>query len=116
MGIRFDFIRKLADEERLKRDLFATFDDVIASGDKDGRIRTVLGADLEAGRVYANKAISSEFKQEVKMFPSSRSKDLLDSSVIALAKSNPPLTEEDQMDMDEQEERFRDRVVNSFGW
>lgn len=110
------FIKQLAEEERLKREVFVSFEDMLASGDKDGRIRTVLGPDLEAGRVYANKAASLDFKAEVKAFPQTRMKDTLDGAVIALAKSIPPMSEDEEDSVSEQDEQFRTREVNSFGY
>jgi predicted phage terminase large subunit-like protein len=112
------FLRELAENQRLERGIFVTFGDVSAIGDKDARIRSVLGPDLEAGRVYVNRVpgVGTEFKQEVKSFPQAHLKDVLDASVIALAKNMAPLSEEEEEGIEEQEEAFRSRITNAFGW
>ena len=110
------FLRQLAEDEKVKREIWVTFDDVSAVSDKDARIRSVLASDLEAGRMYAPRSGALEFREEVKGFPQARLKDLLDASVTALVRNQTPMSDDEEFEIDEQDRKFSERVVSSFGW
>ena len=109
-------LKPLAEEERFRRGIWVAFDDVTPVGDKDARIRAGLGSVLERGEFYINENCATDFVSQVKGFPQSHMKDLLDATVIALNAVGTPDAEDDQRAVSSQFEKFKNRKVNYAGW
>lgn len=111
-------LKQFAEEERLRRKAFISFDGVPALGDKVVRIRGCLGPELEAGRIWVNEAIAPDFGMELKVFPQNKYRmDVLDASVHAIRGLIPPFSEEEEVSRNERDEEFiRETAGNVAGW
>lgn len=99
---------KLIQAEERNRHLPLNLLPVTATGDKDARIRTELQPRLERSQVYIVEGFYGLFVSELKGFPTSRKKDILDALSIALKASSIPRS---PLDIEEEEERMASRAV-----
>jgi hypothetical protein len=87
-----------------------------AMGDKDARIRSTLQPLLDAKRLYVVEAFSSALNEELRSFPQSRRKDVLDALQIAVSNRFTP---EDELARERRklaEERWKHRTQNVCGY
>lgn len=86
----FKLLGPLFEDEQAKRGLNANLMPYPALGDKDTRIRSNLQPFLAEEKLYVNEADYDLVMEEVRAFPQSYKKDILDAMASAIAKSIPP--------------------------
>lgn len=91
-------IRPLLEKERnvFWKNAWVSFRDLDAGGDKDGRIRFMLGPLGARGLLWVCEGTGREFLDELALFPAAKyKKDALDASEKALRELRTPETEEE---------------------
>jgi len=113
----FKALGSLLSEEENRRRRWLSLVAVSATGDKDATIRTTLQPLLAQGKIYAVPGSREIIGEEVRSFPSSRRKDVLDMMKIAIKGSVRPLSAEERADEDEYDRRWRTRrrTVTGYG-
>ncbi len=112
----FKALDSLLTEEENRRKRWLSKVAVTATGDKDATIRTTLQPLLAQGKIYADDRSVDMIMEEVRSFPSSRKKDILDMMKIAVRGSVKPLTESERNDEEEYENRWRNRRRSVTGY
>lgn len=86
-------------------------------GDKDARIRTALQPPLAEGRIWVAEPLFDLLWEEMRSFPQSARKDILDMLATAVRSLNRPLTAKEERDHAEAGKRWSRRAaVNSAGY
>jgi hypothetical protein len=98
----YKLLTPLLREEQVKRGVPLGLRDVTASGDKDARIRTGIEGVLSKGLVYAVPSAKTLVEEELKSFPNSLKKDILDAFALAERGSVAPRT---SLEIEEEEEQ-----------
>jgi hypothetical protein len=96
---------------------------VPALGEKETTIRNIIQPYLNRSKLYCDERVYSYLMEELKIFPS-RSMDILDALKIAIYKSYRPESDDDDVDTDDNDERFsrtkrdtsRDKVSSISGY
>jgi hypothetical protein len=101
-------LRSILERERHQRSIHLNIQGCPAIGDKDVRIRTLIGNPLAQGCIWLNKNCRyGDFIDEQKIFPSNRyRKDVLDMSSMAIQRLSRPLSTEETREQEEQDEEF----------
>ncbi len=110
----FRLLRGLMDDEQAKREKWIHLAPQSAVGDKDANIRTTLQPLFEKGLIYCVPTAIDNVMQEVRMFPNSRKKDILDAITLAEKASVCPESPEVIEEEEEREEMMalgRNRVT-----
>jgi hypothetical protein len=89
-------LQPLLTAECRRRNIFVTIEGRAAVGDKVARIRNVFAPELQGGRIYVERDIERTFLEEKNVFPTSRLRDLLDASEMALSSLNTPYSDEEE--------------------
>jgi len=92
--------------ESFKRDTYVNIIPVFATYDKDARIRNSVGLALQKGEVYLTDEHGAEFREELKGFPISKKKDVLDESDKAFTELRRPFSAEEVAEAIEEDEEF----------
>lgn len=91
----FKVLGHLLEEEQSKRGIFANIRPYPAVGDKDARIRGNLQPYLEDEKLYVAESDYELVMEELRAFPQSYKKDILDAMASAISQSvEPPKPEE----------------------
>jgi phage terminase large subunit-like protein len=88
----FKILGSLLEEEQRKRGIWANVRPYPALGDKDARIRGNLQPYLEDKKLYVAESDMELIMEELRAFPQSYKKDILDAMGSAIAQSTPPST------------------------
>jgi hypothetical protein len=108
-------LKPILDREALERDVALYFKPLPEGGDKDARIRSILGVPLAKGKVYALESEALTFTEEQKVFPQAQwRKDFLDASAKCFAELQRPLSEDDMAAQEEAFFAFRDSADRSL--
>lgn len=102
-------------DEQLRRGKWLGVRPFRAVGDKDARIRSVLDPEFAEGRIYVNEVHKLQYEEEHRAFPQSRKKDILDMFSSAISNSYKPPSEDEKMEAERAEARFRNRAANQAG-
>ena len=97
-------LQPLLEAERRRRNLFVTIYGKSAIGDKTARIRSAFAPELQAGRIFIEAGLDRMFLEEKNTFPTSRLKDVLDASEMALSSMSTPFSEEEEADIERNNE------------
>jgi len=89
-------LQPLLEAERRRRGLFVPIYGRSAVGDKTARIRSAFAPELQAGRVFIENKLERLFLEEKNTFPTSRLKDILDASEMAISSLSTPFTDEEE--------------------
>ena len=100
-----------------KEELYFRYEPTPVSAPKDVRIRTIVGVSLGQGDFYVCRGEGKVFLEEKDIYPQSEyRKDALDASAKALNALRRPWSEEEENELDEEEEEWRDRKVGVAGY
>lgn len=88
----FKVLGPLLREEERKRGRYIGLKPFASVGDKDARIRSVLQPELDAQRVFVHGAYVADVNEELRSFPQSHKKDILDMLSIAIANARQPIS------------------------
>ncbi len=91
----------LLEGEQERRGVYISPEGVPAKGDKKARIRSNVGSFLARGKVWLATGCAKNFIEEQKMFPMSERLDVLDESEKALTILRRPLSEDEELDIEE---------------
>lgn len=83
--------------------------------DKNAVIRSYLQPELDAGRIYVEEGVWHIVAEEVRGFPTSSKKDVLDAICLAIIGSYRPQTEEEEAEVSKEEDGFAKRYANQCG-
>jgi phage terminase large subunit-like protein len=87
-----------------------------SAGDKDARIRSVLQPELNKGAIYSLPAFAGLVNEELKSFPQSRKKDIVDCLSIAISnRIRPESVEERELSL-KAKKKFAHRTSNITGY
>jgi hypothetical protein len=86
----FKVFEGLMRDEQNKRRQFINFRPIKTQGDKDARIRTQLEPVLRESKLYCIPSFKNTIKAELKVFPDSPKKDVLDALSMAVQESRIP--------------------------
>jgi hypothetical protein len=112
----FRAVGNLLAAEQSKRGIWLSLEPVTAVGDKDARIRTLWEPELAKGLIYVVEAYKIKLSDEVKSFPQSNKKDIMDAGAIAIAGSRRPLTTEELELREKANEAWKERRVSYAGY
>jgi hypothetical protein len=112
----FKALANILRDEQEKREKWLGLQPVPAVGDKDVRIRNTLEPILKAGKLYIVDDYYREFNDELRAFPQSLKKDILDMTSLGIMNSSVPPTPEEEMEMAEEEEAWTNRTTNVAGY
>lgn len=101
-------IRSVLERERHKRKMHLNIQGCPAVGDKDVRIRVIVGSQLAQEAVWLNRNCKyGDFVEEKNVFPANRyRKDVLDMSAMGMQKLSRPLSTEEAQAIEEDDEEF----------
>lgn len=101
-------LKPILDKEADERSQYIHFDSVPETGDKDARIRSIVGTPLAKGKVYiCDKEAYRHFTDEQKIFPQAKyKKDFLDMCAKLIAGLRKPLSEAEESFSVEQDVEF----------
>lgn len=92
-------------ERERENDLYVPIEGIAAKGDKDARIRSVIGSELQKNTIWVEENCFDVFDRERKIFPQSKSKkDFLDCSEKALSALRTPASEQEMIEIELEEE------------
>jgi hypothetical protein len=93
--------------EMMERGVYASFQPIPSTTDKDARIRNTLGLPMEKGKVCVVREAGTEFLAEKQIFPQSEyKKDTLDASEKAFSGLVKPFTVEEREEVEVQDAMF----------
>lgn len=87
-----------------------------AAGDKDARIRNNLEPLLRAGKLHVLESDREKVMEEIRGFPNSRKKDILDMLASGVKNSIKPFPEEERVRREKEEDDFNQRRVGAAGY
>jgi hypothetical protein len=97
----------LLESERRQRDVWISFEPANAGGDKVARIRSIVGRNLQKGKIYVVEGQGLEFLEEARVFPQAKFKmDALDAAEKSISLLRRPLAPEEELAYRKQEEDF----------
>ena len=85
-------------------------------GQKVPFIRSTLQPLLEMGLFMCEKGCIGEFVKQMKRFPNSKQMDTLDMTTIGVNSLFKPLNEKERVEVNNREERFKNRTVSLCGY
>jgi hypothetical protein len=115
----------LKEEERrrscaalLKNDkpIYLNLRSITKTGEKDAVIRNTLQPLLEQELLYVEKSVKHLVLDELNIFPQSNKKDILDMWCLALNNTYRPESEVEAEEREQEEESWKQRVVNFAGY
>jgi hypothetical protein len=112
----FKVLGSILREEERRRGVMLHLRPFAAMGDKDARIRSTLQPEFEKKQVYCVEAFHQLVNEEVRAFPQSRKKDIIDALQIAIANRIRPWNEQELLAKRRAKERFRRRTSNVCGY
>lgn len=86
----FKVFHPIMREEQDRRRKYINFQPIKTSGDKDSRIRTQLEPYLRRGLLYSVPSFRDDIHSELKVFPDSPKKDIVDALSMAIAEHQLP--------------------------
>ena len=96
----FKMLEPLLREEQQRRGKYLGLYPVKTQGDKDARIRTQLEYPLRQDKFYCVPSFTGYFHEELRSFPDSYKKDILDVVSMALMELTPPDTYTNDLHLD----------------
>ena len=98
--------RREAEEEERRRKSYLGHMPINALGDKIVTIRNILQPELQAGLLSINKVVYDSVMEELKTFPASVKRDILDALKIAVKYSIQPESAEEHLERSNRESRW----------
>lgn len=112
----FKVLGPIIKEEMRRRKKYFHLDSSPAFGDKDARIRSNLQPELEEGRIFVHEAYYDLVYEELRSFPQSQKKDILDMMSTAVSVSICPPTQEEMIREKLADDDFNNRLVGAAGY
>lgn len=110
-------LKKLIDNEQVKRGVYVNAIPRASFTDKKARIRSALGVPLARGAIYVCEGAGEEFIEECRIFPMSDVRlDVLDESEKSISLLVKPMTEGEVLEKELDEEEREVDVIGAFGY
>jgi hypothetical protein len=109
-------LKPILDKEAYERSQYIHFNAIAETGDKDARIRSIVGTPLAKGKIYiCDPEAYVHFLEEQKIFPQAKyKKDFLDMCAKLIAALRRPLDAEEEAYVDEQRTEFENEGTRNL--
>lgn len=110
-------LEPLLEKEREDRGIWVNFTCVSSTGDKEARIRSIIGSRLAKGQFVCCQGTFADFEDEKSRFPQNRYRmDLLDAIQLGISELREPLSEEETNEAEAAEDEMLELRSVSTGY